>query len=179
MGEEEEEDTLVVSRSQRKRDNQALVSLGSELISLAPGQLEKMELPERLVEAIAEARGIEAHGGRKRQLKYLGRLLREIDVDPIYAAMDAIRDRSAKQTGEHHRVERWRDRLLEEGDPALDELMKDHPLADRQHLRQLMQNVVRERVAGKPPRAFRLLFRYLRDLLVPGEVPPEEVEPET
>lgn len=156
-------DTLV-SKSQRKRDAKALQELGEALVRLNAEQLQRLELPTELHEAVILAQGIRQHGGRKRQLQFIGKLLRSLDAEPIRAALATLQGQSRAAAARHHRIERWRDRLLEEGDGAVTELMQTLPGADPQHLRQLLRNARREAAAGQPPRAARTLFRYLRDL---------------
>jgi ribosome-associated protein len=153
-----------VSKSQRKRDAKALQELGEALVDLSAEQLQRIELPASVREAVTLAQGIRQHGGRKRQIQYIGKLLRSLDAEPIRAALETLEGRSREAAARHHRLERWRDRLLEEGDGAVAELMEVMPSADSQHLRQLVRNARREAAAGQPPRAARSLFRYLRDL---------------
>ncbi len=154
-----------VSKSQRKRENKDLQALGAELAGLPREQLESLPLPEQLLEAIAGARAMNQHGARKRQIKYIGGLLRALDVEPIRAALEDIHGQSAHAAAQHHRIERWRDRLLAEGDDALAALVNEYTTVDRQRIRQLIRTAHREAAAGKPPQAARSLFRTLRDLL--------------
>lgn len=161
----DDEEIIYVSKSQLKRESHALQALGEELVELPAAKLEKIPLPEELAEAVALARRIKARGGRKRQLQYIGKLMRKIDEEPIRQAMDQIKGESTRETARLHKLEQWRDRLLEEGDSALAELLGEYPDADRQHLRQLMRNAQREKKQNKPPKSARELFRYLRELM--------------
>ena len=154
-----------VSKSRRKRDSRDLQVLGSELTDLPQEQLESLPLPEQLLEAITAARTINRHGARKRQIKYIGGLLRALDIEPIRTALEEIHGQSARAAAQHHRIERWRDRLLAEGDEALTALVNVYPAADRQRIRQLIRTAQREAAAAKAPQAARSLFRVLRDLL--------------
>jgi ribosome-associated protein len=154
------------SKSSRKRESGALQDLGEELMALAPGQLAQLDLPEPLAEAIRIGRSITAHGALKRQRKFIGKLLRGLDPDPIRTGLALLRHEHVDAVRLQHRCEALRDRLLAEGDPAVNELVGDHPEADRQKLRQLVRDGRRERDEGRPPRAARELFRALRDLLV-------------
>lgn len=153
-----------VSKSQRKRESHALQALGEALVALSTERLAAMPLPEALREAVLEAQRIRQRGAHKRQLQYIGRLMRELDAAPIQAALDDLQQTSQEAVARQHRLERWRDRLLEEGDVALEPLLEEYPDADRQHLRQLVRNAQRERDRSKPPRSARMLFRYLREL---------------
>jgi ribosome-associated protein len=168
-----EEDDLGPSKSQRKRDSAALQDLGDELMALANDQLAKLDLPEDLAEAVRIGRSITAHGGLRRQRKFIGKLLRQMDAEPIRAGLAALKNEDAGAVRLQHLCERWRDRMLAEGDAAVNEFVGDHPDADRQKLRQLVRDAKSERGAGKPPRSARLLFRYLREVLGAGQ---EDVE---
>ncbi|MFO7594407.1 MAG: ribosome biogenesis factor YjgA [Pseudomonadota bacterium] len=161
----DDEEIIYVSKSQLKRESHALQELGEELVELPSAKLEKIPLPEELAEAVALARRIKARGGRKRQLQYIGKLMRKVDEEPIRQAMDLIKGESTRETARLHKLEQWRDRLLEEGDNALTELLGEYPAADRQHLRQLMRNAQQEKKQNKPPKSARELFRYLRELM--------------
>jgi ribosome-associated protein len=162
--EDEQEHNERPSKSQLKREAEALQQLGEELVELPPARLEKFPLPEHLHKAIRECQQIRQRGGRKRQLQYIGRLMRELDAEPIREAMARLHNRHAEDNAHFHRLEKWRDRLLSEGDAAVEELLQEQPEADRQQLRQLIRNSQREQAAGKPPRSARALFRYLREL---------------
>ncbi len=157
------DDEELPSKSQLKRDSHALQDLGEALVELPAAQLAKMPLWEELREAVNLARRISQRGGRKRQLKYIGKLLRSGDPEPIREALAALEQTSAEETARHHLAERWRTRLLEEGDPALAEFLDQYPDVDRQQLRQLVRNAQSEQARGKPPRFFRELFRLVRE----------------
>ncbi|QKT02923.1 DUF615 domain-containing protein [Ectothiorhodospiraceae bacterium 2226] len=153
------------SKSQRKRDSHALQALGEELVELPAAQYLGLTLPEELDEAVRLARAIRQRGGRKRQLQYIGRLMRELDAAPIRAQLEALQGRDQRAVALHHAAERWRERLLAEGDAALAALVEKYPQADPQRLRQLVRSIQAEQQADKPPRAFRELFRALRELV--------------
>ncbi|MFN3593283.1 MAG: ribosome biogenesis factor YjgA [Thiobacillaceae bacterium] len=150
------------SKTRLKKEMHALQALGTALVGLSPQQLERMDLPETLHEAVLEAQRIRGHEARRRQLQYIGRLMRNIDAEPIAAQLAHVQGESAAAKAEFHAVERWRARLLED-DTALGEWLATHPGCDAQMLRQLIRNARREAAEGKPPRASRALFRLLRD----------------
>lgn len=156
------------SRSSDKRDAQAAQKLGEALVGLKPELLASFELPERLRDAILQCQGITAHGALRRQRQYIGRLMREVDTAPIQARLLELRGEDAASRARFHRVERWRDRLIDEGDAALNALLDERPDADRTHLRQLLREAQQEqrRAAERPtpPIAHRALFRALRAL---------------
>ena len=156
---------LPPSKSQRKREMAALQDLGTELVDLAAAELARIPLPDRLSEAIAQARAITSHGARRRQLQFIGKIMRDIDPAPIRAALEKIRQHSARATAELHLIERWRDRIIGEGQAALNEFSGQYPGADRQRLRQLMLNARKEQERSLPPKSSRALFRALREVI--------------
>ena len=151
------------SKSQRKREMHALQDLGAELPALCVERLARIELPDALREALREAQRLSRHEARRRQLQYIGRLMRDIEPAPIRAALDALNGVSAVETARQHRLERLRERLLED-ESVLTEIGADHPGADLTRLRQLRRGALHEREAGKPPKHFRELFRTLREM---------------
>jgi ribosome-associated protein len=151
------------SKSQRKRDALALQVLADELIRLSPSQLEGVPISEDMRDAVGGAREL-SRGAYRRQVRYLGRLLRDIDVAPIKSAVDALRSASHEDKARLKRLERWRERLMAEGDSAVAALLEEFPGADAQQLRQLLRNARKEHEAGRAPRSFRHLFRFLREL---------------
>ncbi len=152
-----------VSKSQRKRDALALQALADEMIRLSPAELAAVPLPVDLRDGVTGARELR-RGAYRRQVRYLGRLLRDIDVAPIRSAVDAHRGTSHADKARLKRLERWRERLMEEGDAAVAELLDEYAHADAQQLRQLLRNAHREQAAGRSPRSLRQLFRFLREL---------------
>lgn len=163
MTAEQESTPQPISKSQRKRDALALRKLGRTLVGLAEAELQKLPLPEPLAQAVRAARAL-SRSALQRQLKYIGRLLREMDAEPIGQALEQVLHGTGQADAEFHRLERWRDRLIAEGDSALEEFLTRFPTADRSHLRQLVRNARKERAQDRSPRAARALFRYLADL---------------
>jgi len=164
MHEEDDFDTPK-SKSQIKREMQELQELGTTLVKLPAKELAKIPLPDPLTEAIELARKITGHGGLRRQMKYIGKLMRDIDTEAIQLTMEKLRQNKQQAASEFHQVEQWRDRLIADGNEALSDFLNQHTEADRQHLRQLMLNAQKEAKLNKPPKSSRQLFRYLRDLL--------------
>ena len=151
------------SKSQRKRDMQALQDMGAELVELSPERLARIEMPDALRGAIREAQRLTRHEARRRQMQYIGRLMRDADPAPIREALDAVKGVSAIENARQHRLEKLRERLLED-EAVLTEIGAAHPGADITRLRQLRRNALKDRDEGRPPRAFRELFRLLREL---------------
>jgi ribosome-associated protein len=150
------------SRSERKREAEVLQKLGEALVALPPDHLKKIPLPIELAEAIRLAQRITAHGGRRRQLQLIGKLMRQIE-DPqlIRTALDRIENRNTAATVSHHLAEHWRDRLIAEGDAALADFLAEYPNTKHRHLRQLIQAAQHEQASGKPPKSSRELFRFV------------------
>ncbi len=156
------------SRSQQRREALDVLALAQRLVALDPGRLAKLPIPEALLPQIVEAQRIGSHIAHKRQLAFLAKQMRREEdpiLDAIRDALDAGGEAARQQTALLHRAETWRDRLLDEGDAALAELLEAFPHADRQRVRQLVRNAGEERNKGKPPHSHRELFRELRAML--------------
>ncbi len=152
------------SKSQLKRAMTALQELGEILVELSAHELERIPLPEKLYDAVVAARSMTQRGAHKRQLQYIGKVMRNVDAEPIRERLAELQSRSRQSAARQHHLERLRDLLLTEGDAAMDEVLKAFPGADRTHMRQLMREAHKEMLNNKPPHAARVLFRYLRDL---------------
>jgi ribosome-associated protein len=170
--EEPSEYAQLVSKSQLKRDAQAMKDLTSELLDLSKSQLSKVPLEEDILLAIQQARTMRSHGARRRQLLYIAKLIRRSDPAPIIDAVGGFHSEARALTGRQHRSEAWRDLLLEQGDTALGELLQQRDGVDAQSLRQLIRNATHELKEGKPPAAARALFRALRDMDLEQPLPP-------
>ncbi len=171
------------SRSQNRREALEVFALCEQLVALTPTQLGKLPVPEVLLPHIREAKRITSHIAHKRQLAFLAKQMRREDDETLDAIRDALDEKgeaSRRDIAAMHRVEAWRDRLLDEGDTALAEMLDSYPTADRQLLRQLVRNTLEERKRNKPPRAFRELFRELRELMLQGHgsLPADAHEPD-
>lgn len=157
------------SRSEQRRAALDVLELGEQLAAMTATQLGRLPIPEELLPHIRETQRITSHGARKRQQAFLAKQMRKLDdevLDAIRDAMSKDGEAARRETAALHRVEALRDALLgDDGDAALTALLAAHPQADRQQLRQLLRNVREERAKNKPPRAFRELFRVLRELL--------------
>ena len=161
-----------VSKSQRKRDAQALLDLAAQLVKMSATRLKKIPLDDDIREQVDFTRSINSNVARKRQLHYLAKRLRRIETEPIITAMEAGQTQSLQLTGRQHRCEAWRDALLKDGDNVLGELCGLRAGVDAQSLRQLTRNASREASRGKPPAAARALFRALREMDEQQALPP-------
>ncbi len=153
------------SKSELKRRVRELQDLGDELVALPAAELDALELPDDLRDAVIEGRRITAHGARVRQRLYIGKLLRRIDVEPIRAALARRAEIDRQRVRREHALEQWRERLLADEPQAWDELRERLASSDLQQLRALVRQARAERDAARPPAAARQLFRRLRELL--------------
>ena len=166
------------SKSQVKRDMDALQAIGEALVALSRDQIRRMDLPENLREAVLEAQRITSFGAIKRQKQFIGKLMRSVDAAPIRAQLDALRGDSDAHNAWAHRLERWRDKLIA-NDDSLADLLDEYPQADIQALRQAIRNARKEQEQAKPPKAFRQIYQMLKDIIpAPGKTaaPAEEEE---
>jgi len=157
------ESTSRPSKTKKKEAMHELQDLGSELVELSVGQLKKIKLPEEIYEAVRACQKITAHGARRRQLQYLGKLMRNTEDAPIRAGLALIRGESSAETARLHRLERTRQRLLDD-EATLADIAATWPGVDLQHLRQLRRNALKEQETGKPPKNFRAIFQVLQEL---------------
>jgi ribosome-associated protein len=161
---EEDEEDLPPSKTKIKKQMHELRDLGKELTELGKDQLAQLDIPENLRDAIREMKNINKFGAQRRQIQYIGKLMRDIDPAPILAKLDVWKGRSQHHIAYTHQLERWRDRLME-SDSALTELLAEYPQADAQRLRTLMRNAQKEMEAGKPPKNYREIYQVLREII--------------
>ncbi|MCC7586050.1 ribosome-associated protein [Serratia sp. Lou2A] len=160
---EDDDEIIWVSKSEIKRDAEALKDLGAEMVDLGKNALDRIPLDEDLRAAIELAQKIKKEG-RRRQLQLIGKMLRARDIEPIQTALDKLKNRHNQQVSLFHKLEALRDRLVEEGDDVIPSILDLYPAADRQQLRSLVRNAQKEKAANKPPKAYPQIFQYLREL---------------
>ncbi|HEL4256612.1 MULTISPECIES: ribosome biogenesis factor YjgA [Stenotrophomonas] len=168
---EETGEFLDKSRKQKRGEALEVLALGEKLVSLTPAQLARLPIPEDLLPHIAECKRITAHIAHKRQLAFLAKHMRREEDETLEAirdALDANSETSRREVAMMHRVEDWRERLLDDGDKALAALLDEYPQADRQQLRTLVRNAQAEKAKNKPPRAYREIYQVLRGLMLPA-----------
>ena len=157
------------SKSELKRQSQGLQDLGEQLIGLPQAELDALGLPDALHDAVMLARRITAHGGLYRQKQYIGKLMRNVDAEPIARALEARALKHRADALRHRRLEAWRVKLLEaaQGDLAglLDDVVAECPTLDRAAAMRLIGQARHERDRGQPPKAARELFALLRDAM--------------
>jgi ribosome-associated protein len=155
-------ETEIVSRTKKKQHVEELQKLGAALIALPSAQLDALGLPAELLAAVREAQRITSHEARRRQLQFIGKVMRRVDPEPVRAALAAISGQSAAARARQKRLEQWRERLIGD-DAALTEFASGHAGADLQAMRAIIRNARKEIAEGKPPRAQRELFRLIRE----------------
>ncbi len=159
---EEEEEIIWVSKTEMKNDMIDLQKLGEELVELKPSQLAKVPMPEDLFDAIKDAQRFNKEA-KRRQLQFIGKLMRNIDPEPIQAALDKIRNKHSQNTAVLHKLEQLRDRIVEQGDDAINDALELYPEIDRQRMRTLARQAKKEKSGNKPPKASREIFQILKE----------------
>lgn len=152
------------SKTQRKQAMQELQALGEALADLSKERLARLDLPDTLRIALREVQGMDRNEARRRQMQYIGRLMRDVEPEPIRTALADVRGESAAELARMHRLEDWRERLLTDEQQTLGEIAENYPQADLQHLRALRRSALREKELGKPPRSYRAIFQTLKAL---------------
>lgn len=153
------------SKSQDKQEAQDLQKIGEILVDLPESQLMTLPLPSILLDAIMHARSVTRHEAKRRQLQYIGKIMRKIDAEPIKIALKKMQTRHASATESFHEVEEWRETLIAKGDDAISTFLDTHPEADRQQLRQLVRKAQFDRKQEKKSGGELALFKYIRELL--------------
>jgi ribosome-associated protein len=152
------------SRTQKKIEARALQELGEQLVALPSEQLAGIDIDDDLREAVMAASKIKSHGARRRQLQYIGTLMRDIDPEPIQEALENIRFGDHQKLLAFKKAEKWRDELKQGNSTLIEEILSTCPDAERQRLTQLARNARNEFKAQKGVKSSRLLFRYLKQV---------------
>ncbi|RDE19785.1 DUF615 domain-containing protein [Motiliproteus coralliicola] len=151
------------SKTQLKREMEALQKLGAKLLDQKPDFLAKLPLSDKLLAALEESKRIKQREAKRRHLQFIGKLMRDVDAEQIQQALDRQEAGTQAYIQHFHKLERWRDQLIDD-EAQITPFMAEYPEADRQHLRQLIRNARREATQNKPPASSRKLFKYIRDL---------------
>ncbi len=163
QNDELDDNDLPPSRSQRRREAWDVLELAEKLVALSTSALKEVPLEEKILDAVKMAQKITSHIAHKRQVHYLAKLMRkDADLDAIRNAVDKPLEVRRRETAEMHLMERWRDRLMADGDAAVDELLIQFPDMDRQRLRQLIRQAHVEKRDNRPPSAYRNIFQMLK-----------------
>lgn len=154
------------SRTAIKKEMEALQALGLQIVELSDKYLTRIPLEGKLAEAIQEARGMKHREGRRRQLQFIGKLMRDAEnIEDIKLAYDRVMNIGQENNKLQQQAEQWRDRLLKGSNDALQAFVGEFPDSDIQHLRQLIRNSQKELSQQKPPASARKLFRYIREMI--------------
>lgn len=158
------------SKTQRKKESHDLQSLGEDLVALPDDRLDGLPMDESLRDALRTYKKTRSHEGRRRQMQYVGKLMRRADPEPLREAVAAIKLGSAKASLALHELEHWRAQMLA-SDDALTPWMKQHPDTDLQQLRSLVR-AARKDAANAPEqrsgRAYRELFQLIKQQMASG-----------
>jgi ribosome-associated protein len=160
-----EEEAGSPSKSARKRAAASLQELGVKLAALSDQEIKALDLPENLFAALRDLKRLPSHGAQVRQRQYIGKLMRDIDPEPVLAKLAERKRRHDLEIRYFQQIERWRDRLLSEPAAAMPELLREYPQADRAALSKLLAKIERERLEQRSPAGARELFAFLRQLL--------------
>ncbi len=170
------------SRSKLKAESDALQKLGIQLLDLPAARLAKLDLPEKLFDAIAEAKRITNFEGKRRQMQFIGKLMRKVDAEPIYAAVEAAKKGSATETLMLHRAEKWRDDLIAL-DGSFEQWIHAYPDTDAQHLRSLIRQakkaIVPDAGAGEAQRqakVYREIFQIVKTAMLAKAGEDDDIE---
>lgn len=160
----EAEEEQPISKTKRKQAMHALQDIGKELVQLPGSKLEKLDIPEDLRKAVEDCRRFTKHEAIRRQLQYIGKLMRSVDEEPIARQLAAWKGESDEEKALLHRIERWRDRLIGD-DEAITLFLNEYPQTDTTQLRQLIRNARQEAAQNKPPKSSRAIFRLVREVM--------------
>jgi ribosome-associated protein len=164
------------SKTRLKQAMHELQTLGEALVGLPEDRIEALALPESLIAAVHEFRRTRSHEGRRRQMQYIGKLMRRVDPEPIRAAVAAMRIAPARETLALHQAEAWRARLIE-SDEAATGWGAEFPDSDVQQLRSLVRAARKDAAAApeqRSGRAYRELFQFIKRAQAGRETPSEE-----
>jgi len=167
-----ENETLEISKSQRKREANELLELAKNLIAMPESRLKRMPMEQELRDALEFGRSIKAYGARKRQLMTVGKMLRLRDNTELLDAVNSFDQKNRQSNARFHHIEAWRDLLIEGTDKELSGLLEQTPGANAQALRQLIRNAKKEATLNKPPSSSRKLFKLLRGMDAEQPLPP-------
>jgi ribosome-associated protein len=159
-----EDESAPPSKTQRKQQMEDLQTLGEELVALSTDRIKKIDIPDALRDAVREAQRMTRHDeAKRRQMQYIGKIMRNVEVEPIRAALALVRGESAGETAKLHRLERLRTQFLAD-EKVVNEIASLYPAVDLQHLRSLRRAALREQEQNKAPRSYRAIFQLLKEL---------------
>jgi ribosome-associated protein len=154
-----------LSKSEKKRQADALQEVGTQLVGLSLPLLQSLPLPDKLYQAIVEAKAMKSHGAIRRQAQFIGKLMRKADYEAILAAYAQLQEEASAKTAHFHEVEHWRDQLISEAPDALTAFIAAYPTTEIQQLRHLIKKAKEAQTKPDTGGAAKALFRYLKDLM--------------
>ena len=157
------EEEQIISKTTIKKEMLELKHLGEKVVALSDAQLKKIPLDEKLSDAVMSAKKITKHGGLKRQMQYIGKLMRHVDPEPIRAALEVIENGYAQDSKIFHLKEKWRDQLLIAGKEKLTEFYNQYPDVNLQLLRQLIRNHKNAKTEDKKTLIARQVFKVVAE----------------
>ncbi len=159
------DDEDFISKTEQKKDSKKIQAFGKKICALSIDEINSFNFEEDILIAIKEYKSIKSNVAKKRQTQYLGKLLRATDLTNAYFQMQQLENNSKIEMRDNHKIETWRTRLMSDKD-ALTELINQHPTIDIQKIRRLINNSSREQKESKPPKSFRLIFKYLKEHII-------------
>ena len=154
----------VVSKTELKKDSKKIQQFGRKISELTINNIEEFKFPLNIYEAVIGLKNLKSNSAKKRQVQYLGKLLREFDLTHAFLVMKQLEVSSQKEIQRNHIVEGWRDKLLSNND-SITEFVDEYPKADRQSLRQTISNAQKEKKDNRPPKYSRQLFKLIKDIM--------------
>ncbi|MFZ9645800.1 MAG: DUF615 domain-containing protein [Rhodocyclales bacterium] len=151
------------SKTKAKEESDSLQELGKRLVGVGNDRLKKLDIPETLADAVREAKRISSFGALRRQMQYIGKLMRDVDIEPIQEMLDELDGVSNKANARFHALEKQREKLLAD-ESIITTLKNEHPDLDVSALRTLRRNALKEQAENKPPKAYRAIFQLLKSL---------------
>ena len=158
------EKNIVVSKTELKKDSKKIQEFGRKISELSIKNIEEFNFPTNIYEATLDLKNIKSNSAKKRQVQYLGKLLREIDLTNAFIIMEQLKVTSQKEIQKNHTIEDWREKLLTHSD-GITKFFNEYPNADRQSLRQTISNAKKEKKENKPLKYSRLLFRLIKNII--------------
>ena len=152
----------VISKTELKKDSKKIQEFGRRISELTINNIEAFKFPSNIYEATIDLKNIKSNSAKKRQVQYLGKLLREIDLTDAFLTMKQLKVSSQKEIQRNHIIEDWRDRLLSNND-SITQFVDEYPKIDRQSLRQTISNAQKD---NKSPKYSRQLFKLIKDIIM-------------
>ena len=155
----------VISKTELKKDSKKIQQFGRKISELTINNIEAFKFPINIYEATIDLKNLKSNSAKKRQVQYLGKLLREIDLTDAFITMKQLKVSSQKEIQRNHIIENWRDKLLSNNE-SITEFVDEYPQIDRQSLRQAISNTQKEKKDNKPPKYSKQLFKLLKDIVI-------------